>query len=496
MHRPSAAAVAALLVAAVAAAPAPVWAQQPPASPLMAKINDGNWLDPAEAGRLRDELFYLRAIDAYLRMLPTLNAIGIRDGFQTAFGKGYQVLGVWRDRINGQTWLPGANPELISAMGFADLRETGPLVVRVPPNVAGVVTDFLQRTVVEIGPSGSDRGRGGSYLILPPSYVGTVPTGYQVFSATTNNLMLSFSAPLSKGAQGPDSAPALAALERIRVHPLWTGDKDVKPMQFPNASGRRLDLLYPTDHNWWLKLKGFIDDEPAAAIDPETRGVLGTLGLVRGRPFEPTEGQRHLFLRALDTAPKMILATRQLGRHDGRQLAYRDRQWEQPWAGATAEFQQDGYPDTEARAAFFQYGQASAPSLVSRTAGVGSDHVFTVHDAEGRLLTGSKDYKLHLPADIPADQAWAVTLYNGTDGTLLETTRQPVPSLGSLDPLKTNPDGSVDLFFGPGRPAGAPESNWIQTVPGRDFLVTLRLYGPQLAFFDQTWRPDDLVKLN
>ncbi|MFN2115967.1 MAG: DUF1214 domain-containing protein [Anaerolineae bacterium] len=29
-----------------------------------------------------------------------------------------------------------------------------------------------------------------------------------------------------------------------------------------------------------------------------------------------------------------------------------------------------------------------------------------------------------------------------------------------------NDDGSVDLFFGPEAPAGIPEGNWIQTLPG------------------------------
>ena len=50
--------------------------------------------------------------------------------------------------------------------------------------------------------------------------------------------------------------------------------------------------------------------------------------------------------------------------------------------------------------------------------------------------------------------------------------------------------------FGPSKPGGAPDSNWIQTVNGRNFLVALRLYGTGVEFFDQTRKPDDLVKLN
>lgn len=42
---------------------------------------------------------------------------------------------------------------------------------------------------------------------------------------------------------------------------------------------------------------------------------------------------------------------------------------------------------------------------------------------------------------------------------------------------------------------GAPTTIWIQTVKGRDFLTVIRLYGTGTEFFDQTWKPDDVVKV-
>jgi hypothetical protein len=30
---------------------------------------------------------------------------------------------------------------------------------------------------------------------------------------------------------------------------------------------------------------------------------------------------------------------------------------------------------------------------------------------------------------------------------------------------------------------------------GKAFMVALRLYGSETAFFDQTWKPDDVVKV-
>lgn len=99
------------------------------------------------------------------------------------------------------------------------------------------------------------------------------------------------------------------------------------------------------------------------------------------------------------------------------------------------------------------------------------------------------------PPNPPAALFWAVTAYNITDGTMVETPQQ-MPSINGFNKVATNSDGSVDLWFGPSKPASASDSNFIQTVGGRNFLVALRLYGTGVEFFDQTWKPDDVVKVN
>ncbi len=97
-------------------------------------------------------------------------------------------------------------------------------------------------------------------------------------------------------------------------------------------------------------------------------------------------------------------------------------------------------------------------------------------------------------AGIPAKAYWAVTLYNVTDGTMPET-KQLIPSRNSFDKVDTGNDGSIDLYFGPKKPDGVNDKNWIQTIDGRAFMAVIRLYGADIAFFDQTWKPDDVVKV-
>jgi hypothetical protein len=469
-------------------------AQDAAAPPLIAQINGGNWLAPEEAEELRDELFYQRAIHAYMTILPALNVIGMRDGSEAAFGAGYNVLPIWKDRMDSRTWVPTPNADAIYSMSYLDLKETGPLVVGAPPNVIGMFTDFFQRTITDVGAIGPDRARGGLYLLLPPGYDGEVPKGYFTFESSTYNVFLFFRTIMKQGENGPDPAPAVALAERTRIYPLSATEKDVKPMEFPNGSGRGINMMYPVDNSYWTKLKEFVDYEPVSAIDPELRGVLASIGIVKGQPFEPTAKQQELLKEAVETAPKMIQALRQLGRPDGRNLYYKGRQYENAWGGATAEWFQESYVDVNQRATYFQVAFSSAPAMVMHTLGAGSKYPTTLRDADGDFLDGSKTYKLHLPPNPPAELFWAVTAYNITDGTMPETP-QLLPSINGFNEVATNQDGSIDLWFGPQKPADAPESNWIQTVEGRNFLATVRLYGTGTAFFDQTWKPDDVVKV-
>jgi hypothetical protein len=62
-------------------------------------------------------------------------------------------------------------------------------------------------------------------------------------------------------------------------------------MEFPNASGKRINMMYPTDYAYWTKLKAFVNYEPVEAISAaiairdetmalETRAYITSLGHV------------------------------------------------------------------------------------------------------------------------------------------------------------------------------------------------------------------------
>ncbi|MBB4801190.1 hypothetical protein HNP37_001229 [Flavobacterium nitrogenifigens] len=463
-------------------------------SPLVQKMYNGEWPSKDEIQKNYDYYFEQAAIQAYMASLPALNVIGIRDASEAKFGKGYNILPIWKDRMNAKTLIPTPNCDVIYSMSYLDLKETGPLVVYAPPGVIGMFTDFFQRTLTDVGAAGPDRNAGGLYLLLPPDYDGHVPGGYFAFKSRTYNVFLFFRTVLAAGPNGPDTKKPVATAEMTRVYPLGATESNRPAMKFPNASPERINMMYPTDFSYWEKLKKFIDYEPVGCLDPVSRGQLASIGIIKGQPFNPDAHQKQILTDAVTKAEKMILGFRLHPEGLSMNPYYKDRKYVNVWGGVDADWQTPTYQSLKTQAGYFQIAFSSAPAMVVDAIGMGSKYPNTYIDSEGNFLNGSNSYKLHLPPNIPASLYWAVTAYNPQDGTMPETS-QPFPSRNQFDKVKTNSDGSVDLYFGPSKPSASPSENWIQTLPNRALLVAVRLYGTGSAFYDQTWKPDDLVKI-
>jgi hypothetical protein len=310
----------AIILAVIAFHTAPAVAQESSESPLVKQLYNGQWPAKEDYAKFKEQMLFSRAVDAYMLTLPALNTIGMRDGSEAKFGAGYNVLPIWKDRMNAKTWVPTPNADIIYSMSYLDLKKTGPLVVNAPPKVIGMFTDFFQRTLTDVGWSGPDRAEGGLYLLVPPDYQGPVPAGYYTFRSPTYNVFLFFRTVLTQGPDGPDAREPVALAEMTRVYPWGSLEKDRPAMQFPNASNVPVNMMYPTDFSYWEKLKAFVDYEPVDAIAPETRGILASIGIIKGVPFNPDAQARESLTRAVEETPKMIFAARVAGRADGADL--------------------------------------------------------------------------------------------------------------------------------------------------------------------------------
>ena len=145
------------------------------------------------------------------------------------------------------------------------------------------------------------------------------------------------------------------------------------------------------------------------------------------------------------------------------------------------------------RASFFQAAYSSAPAMVVDAVGAGFEYPIATARRTAICPMAATVYRLHLPPGIPAKPSGDHTLQSGGRH---DARNGPRPSRRATNSTtsRRSPDGSVELFFGPTRPANAPpERNWIQTLPDRAFMVAIRLYGATAAFYDQSWKPDDVV---
>ena len=147
---------------------------------------------------LRDELLFERATQTYLWAMPLINTLGMKFGSEKVFGAGYNVLPVWKKRLDAKTLITTPNSDVLYAMSYVDLGKDGPLVMDAPPELQGILDDFWQRPIPveggkfagDVGFAGPDGGKGGKFLMLPPGYKGAVPEGYYVYRSATNNVFV------------------------------------------------------------------------------------------------------------------------------------------------------------------------------------------------------------------------------------------------------------------------------------------------------------------
>jgi len=153
-----------------------------------------------------EELKFQQATQAYLWAMPLINTLGMKFGSEKLFGAGYNILPVWKERLDPKTLVTTPNSDVIYAMSYVDLAETGPIAFEAPPNLQGTLLDFWQRPIpvdggkffADVGLPGPDAGKGGKFLVLPPGYSGDVPTGCYVYRRSGTNNLSSSSAPSTR----------------------------------------------------------------------------------------------------------------------------------------------------------------------------------------------------------------------------------------------------------------------------------------------------------
>jgi hypothetical protein len=467
---------AALLVASLALA------QEPPFK--------GGFPTPDEAQKARDDADYQRAVTAYRFWYPTVSCEGILNGNRESGVKDNESIIILSAGPRHVAFT--ANSDTPYGAGALDVKD-GPYVVELPPGpFVGLADDHHQGWILDMGLSGPDAGKGGKHLILPPGYKGEVPAGYFAGKSVSNKVLIALRSLPQKG----DVKGAIDALRAVKIYPLATA-ADPKLTKFIDISDKPMDgtcLRWEDNIQYWQKLHGVIDAEPLVDKFFPMYGLLAALGIEKGKPFAPHARLKGILERAARAGRDQMLVSAFASARPDR-LAWPDRKWE--WVGLvpdSAQFETSSGIDLEARDRWFAQAIVTSPAMFRRSKGAGSLYWLGNRDNTGAFVDGGKTYKLTVPQPVPAGLFWSVTIYDAATRSEVQTA-QDRAALRSLFELRdTGAEKSVDLYFGPKAPAGR-EGLWIQTIPGRGWFSYFRIYGPQEAAFNGSWKPGDFEEV-
>ncbi len=470
--------------------------------------------------RVYDNLDFIRGVDVFLNFIPATSIEGIRMGTNSMGAVASNEVLIFDDLMDSAPLFLTGNTDTVYATAMLDLEKNGVTVIEVPPGSGpGTLNDAFFRFVVDMGAPGPDAKKGGIYLILPPDYkgdlkvtkngmadrkqdqrvevmVGGVKKKVWIAQSTSYTNWLILRGFLKDGK--PDHASKMYH-EGLKIYSLADA-KNPPKMEFINGSGKFFNTIHANNYKFYEELWHVLQKEPISFLDPELRGQAAAIGIQKGKPFKPDARLKAILEDAIAVGNATARAISLRPREDKAYL-FEGKQWYTGFIGKDHRWLDvDGMRgrNLDARTLFFYSATVNTPAMALEIPGVGSNYAFATSDKNGDILYGEKSYKVNIPADAPAKDFWSVVVYDPQTRSELQVPGgSKYPSKNNKrDKLVYNEDGSVDLYYGPELPKGAPEANWTQTTPDKAWFVLLRLYGPLQPWFDKKWSPSDfeLVK--
>ncbi len=433
-----------------------------------------------------------RAVEAAIWGMPAVNYnLMYQEMVRKTHGEFNQIL-YWSRLLDWKNQTLTPNPDVIYLMPFFNTKDVGPLVLEVPPADDGLfngsIMNYWQAAIEDIGPGGMDKGKGGKYLILPPGYgQSKAPQGYILMPSDTYQGYALIRSVLKSGSDA-DVAKAVTYSKRLKLYPLSQAAHPPETV-FVDASDVIFDSTIQYDSRFFDSLNQMVQAEPWLERDKAMIDMLRTIGIERGKPFNPDAQIRKTFDEAMQEAKAFLEKE-----YASLTPFYEGERWFFP---INDEMHQnvmsfwhtpDSYP-VDIRGMGYSIAFFSAKHV-----GEAQYYLMCIKDKDGNAFDGKSSYRVHVPANAPVTQYWSFTVYNRDTHTLIRNARW-VGRSSQTPGLKKNLDGSADIYFGPSAPQG-DESNWIPTDPNGRFEVLARFYGPQKALFDKTWKLPDIEKTN
>jgi hypothetical protein len=417
-----------------------------------------------------------------------MNYKAMRDAF-FANGAKYNDVAYFSKLQNWKWQIATPNSTTPYAWTAWNLKD-GPVVVEIPPSTAdvgifGTLMESWQRPLEDVGARGKDQGRGGKYVILPPGYQGPlVPGTFTIQSQTYQGY--SILRPILKSPSPENLKKAEAFVKKIKIYPLSGGGNKTR---YIDIYDKNFEAITKWDASYFEGLSEILQEERVEERDLGYWGMAATLGIQKGVPYKADAKRKKLLDDAAAEAIEFLI-------HQYHKVLipyyYKGKQWTTTATPGVFESTMSWiYPD---RIAIDERGSLYYAVCTSvKNFGAATFYLDLSLDGNGNWMDGGKNYKLTVPAKVPARDFWSVEVYDvDTAGWLRGVERSGRDS--TKPELKRNQDGSVDLYFGAKAPVGK-KSNWIPTLPGKRWFLLFRFYGPTRAVFDKSWQLPDIEEV-
>ena len=434
--------------------------------------------------RIFEVNYFQRACQLYQWAIPAIGVLAAQKA-NNAYGAREQTDWVLIDDWTPRAGILTPNLQIAYVVAFPNLDRTGPLVVEYSAGkIAGFVMDCWQRPLIDFGLPGPEHGAtGGRILLLGPGQRAPDDvSGFHTVRSTTRLVAVIY--------RVLNRAEADRYTPHNRLYPHAQRMHPPAPRVF--AARKQFRQSQPRGIAYWEWLHELIQDEPVQERDRLFLGMLRSLGIEKGRPFEPDQRMQQLLEDATLLGEQIVRA----GLHEKRTagLYYREgAQW-QFAVPLDPQQRQDHYDEFDERTDYFYRAIGCSHPGQATTPGLGPTSLCTYRDQDGDYLDGGQAYRLRIPAGAPIRQFWALTMYDLDTRNLSAKESVNAEIFSNSSGLKTNADGSVDIHFAPYPPDGW-QNNWIQTEAGRFWFLYLRLSAPTEPYYDRSWPLPDIEKV-
>lgn len=319
------------------------------------------------------------------------------------------------------------------------------------------------------------------YAITGPGWSGTLPAGVTEYKSPT--ALIWILGRIYCTGTPEDYAVVHKLQDEISIVPLSSYGKPYSP-----PAGKvdpSIDMKTPVRDQvnkldtaaYFTLLAKLMKDNPAAAEDAPIVAKMAKLGIVAGQPFDPSKLDPTV-AAALQGVPKSGF--------EKIMLAFKAVQPVNGWAFTT----KTGVYGTD-------YLIRALVTAIGLGANRPQDAIYPTSetDASGQPYDGAYKYVIHFDKGQtpPVKGFWSLTMYNAEFFFVANPLNRY--TLSARNQLKTNPDGSIDLYIQNANPGPDKESNWLPAPAGK-FVLMFRFYWPEEAIINGTWKPPGVTKVS